>query len=258
MKKYYFIAGLPRSGSTVLSSILNQNPSFSAAVTSPLLQLTRNIYEVVVSNKEFDSFFNEEISKNILKGLFDSYYSLNDKEIIFDTNRMWPNMMYLLKNLYPYTKIILCVRDIPWVLDSLENLRNKNALSIPTIYPAGVDLNVYSRSHYLMSETNTVGSAYQAIKSIMTGPFSEDIMFVEYDELCKNPNGMLKAIYNFIEQPFYQHDFNNVETSFDEYDSNLRIKNMHSTRKKIEVIQRQSILPPDLWHQYSGLEVWKQ
>ena len=257
MSQYHFISGLPRSGSTLLSAILNQNPNFSAAVTSPVLQLTRNVYEILNNNKEFESFFNEEISKNILKGIFNSYYMLNTKDVIFDTNRMWPNMIYLLKALYPDSKIILCVRDIPWVLDSFEKLRNQNPISIPNLYPSNMDLNVYSRSNYLMADSNLIGNAYQAIKSVMTGPFSDSIFFAEYDELCKNPNGMMKALYNFIEQPFFQHDFDNVETQFDEYDSHIRIKNMHKTRKKLEFIQRPSILPPDLWHQYSGLEVWK-
>ena len=257
MKQYYFISGLPRSGSTLLSAILNQNPNFSAAVTSPILQLIRNVYEIINNNQEFDSFYNEEISKNILRGIFDSYYMTNNKSVIFDTNRMWPNMMYLLKELYPNTKIILCVRDIPWILDSFEKLRNQSPMSIPNIYPSNIDLNVYTRSNYLMAESNLIGNAYQAIKGLMTGAFSDDIMFIEYEELCKNPDGIIKALYNFIDQPYYQHDFNNVETQFDEYDAYLGIKNMHKTRKKIEFIKRKSIIPPDLWHQYSGLEVWK-
>ena len=257
MKKYYFIAGLPRSGSTLLSAILNQNPLFSASVTSPVIQLIRKNYEIINDDKEFSSFFKEETLKNILKGIFDSYYITNNKKVIFDTNRMWPNLIYLLKSLYPYTKMILCVRDIPWVLDSLEKLRNNSPLGIPNIYPSGVDLNVYTRTNFLMYENNLVGSSYTAIKSIMTGPFSNDVMFVDYDELCKNPEGMIKAVYNFIDQDYFKHNFNDVEVKFDEYDNHLRMKYAHTTRKKIELIERKSILPPDLWHQYSGLEVWK-
>jgi len=35
----YFIAGLPRSGSTLLSAILRQNPRFHAAMSSPIAPL---------------------------------------------------------------------------------------------------------------------------------------------------------------------------------------------------------------------------
>lgn len=36
-KKYYFISGLPRSGSTLLANILAQNPRFHATATSGIL-----------------------------------------------------------------------------------------------------------------------------------------------------------------------------------------------------------------------------
>ena len=36
-KTYYFMAGLPRAGSTLLSSILNQNPRFYSGPSSPVL-----------------------------------------------------------------------------------------------------------------------------------------------------------------------------------------------------------------------------
>ena len=36
MKTFFFISGLPRSGSTLLSSILKQNPDFYADISSPV------------------------------------------------------------------------------------------------------------------------------------------------------------------------------------------------------------------------------
>src|SRR3569832_2806671 len=36
MKKYHFISGLPRSGSTLLAALLLQNPRFHAGMTSPV------------------------------------------------------------------------------------------------------------------------------------------------------------------------------------------------------------------------------
>ena len=36
-KKFYFMAGLPRAGSTLLSTLLNQNPRFHSGPSSPVL-----------------------------------------------------------------------------------------------------------------------------------------------------------------------------------------------------------------------------
>ena len=46
MKNYYFISGLPRSGSTLLSTILSQNPDFYADISSPLSMITENTVRV--------------------------------------------------------------------------------------------------------------------------------------------------------------------------------------------------------------------
>ncbi len=43
MKKIHFISGLPRSGTTLLSTILNQNPRFSASISGPLARMVRAI-----------------------------------------------------------------------------------------------------------------------------------------------------------------------------------------------------------------------
>jgi hypothetical protein len=39
MQKLYFLVGLPRSGSTLLASLLNQHPDVFASPTSPLMDL---------------------------------------------------------------------------------------------------------------------------------------------------------------------------------------------------------------------------
>jgi sulfotransferase len=256
MKQYYFISGLPRSGSTLLSTILNQNPRFQASISGPLLSHVRSTIEV--SNKGNKSEFDPEITKQILNATFEAFYHKSDKDVIFDTNRLWTNLLPALKDLFPYTKVICCVRDINWIIDSFENLHQKNPYAISTVYPETVDLNVYTRSDSLMSDQGgIIKMPYDALKSGMTGPHKDMIMFVEYELLCKNPEGVLKAVYNFIGQPYYQHDFNNVEASYDEYDKQINMDGLHKTRRKVEFIQRPFILPPDILNKYQGLEVWR-
>jgi sulfotransferase len=43
MKTYNFISGLPRSGSTLLSSILKQNPRFTSGISDPLSSYAHSI-----------------------------------------------------------------------------------------------------------------------------------------------------------------------------------------------------------------------
>jgi len=255
MKQYYFISGLPRSGSTLLSAILKQNPRFHAGISGPLLTHFRAIIEA--GNPQQKSEFDAQRTKRIVSATVDAFYADNPKEIIFDTNRLWTNLLPQLNDLYSYTKVLCCVRDINWIIDSFERLHQKNPYAISTVYPANVDINVYTRTASIMGENGIIKLPYDSLKSGMTGLHKNMLMFVEYDLLTKNPEGMMRTIYNFIDQPYFEHDFNNVEVSYDEYDRELNMKGLHTTRKKVEFIPREFILPPDILNQYSNLEVWR-
>ncbi len=53
MNKLHFISGLPRSGSTLLSAIFNQNPEFHAAMSSPVASLMNATLEMTGAGSEF-------------------------------------------------------------------------------------------------------------------------------------------------------------------------------------------------------------
>lgn len=255
MTQYYFISGLPRSGSTLLSAILRQNPKFHTGISDTLVSHFRS--QIEVSNEVPSNEFDEQRLKHILTSTVDSFYYNVSKPIIFNTNRLWTNLLPEIKALYPYTKVICCVRDINRIIDSFERMHQKNPFTISSVYGKSVDLNVYTRSHSLMVEGGVVKLPYDSLKSAFTGPHSDMLMLVEYDILTKNPEGTMKAIYNFIGQPYYNHDFNDVESSYDEYDSNIRLKGLHTTQKVVKHTEKAYILPPDILNQYSNLEVWR-
>jgi sulfotransferase len=255
LTQYYFISGLPRSGSTLLSAILRQNPKFHTGISDTLVSHFRS--QIEVSNEVPSNEFDEQRLKHILTSTVDSFYYNVKKPIIFNTNRLWTNLLPELKALYPYTKVICCVRDINRIIDSFERMHQKNPFTISSVYGKSVDLNVYTRSHSLMVEGGVVKLPYDSLKSAFTGPHSDMLMLVEYDILTKNPEGTMKAIYNFIGQPYYNHDFNDVESSYDEYDSNIRLKGLHTTQKVVKHTEKAYILPPDILNQYSNLEVWR-
>ena len=72
MKSYYFISGLPRSGSTLLSGILKQNPDFYADIASPVQELTETSIDVITSDKN-NLNITENQRKNLMYGVFDGY-----------------------------------------------------------------------------------------------------------------------------------------------------------------------------------------
>lgn len=257
-KQFHFISGLPRSGTTLLSTILNQNPKFQASISGPLARFTRSIIHESSSQGGYRFQCPPDKRKKIIHGVFDNYYDDSTKEVVFDTNRGWTLLTPLLKELYPQSKMIVCVRSIPWILDSFESLVRKNALSTTTMFTPEENINVYSRAHTLMRADKPIGFAFDGLKQALTSNERGSIYVLEYDKLAKRPEQVMKEIYQFIGQPFFQHDFNDVEVSYDEFDDDVQLKGLHTTRKKVEYVDRQTIIPPDLQQQYANYEFWRQ
>jgi len=259
MKKYHFISGLPRSGSTLLSSILKQNPRFTASISDPLESYVGSILTQTQSGVGMESMVSIDKRRTIIQGLFDSFYK-DDTEVCFNTNRGWSADTALLADVFPNFKMIVCLRDIPWILDSFEQLNAKNPYTIKALYNHQSGLTVYERTHMLMGNIpNMAGYVSGPLYMLKQSMFSNEknhILFVEYDSMVKNPLNTMKQIYQFLGEEWYEHDFNNVEDSYDEFDEQVKIKGLHTIRKKVEYKQRQSILPGDLWAQYGEYTFW--
>jgi sulfotransferase len=252
---YHFITGLPRAGSTLLSAILNQNPKFQASISGPLARFTRAVIEQSSAQGGYKYQCPESKRKNIIHGMFANYYDDETKTTFFDTNRGWSFLSPLVKTLYPSSKIIVCVRPIPEILDSFENLVQKNPLSVTTMFPA--DSNVYTRSQHLMSDSGPVGFAYTGLKQLLCSNEKTSTFIIEYEQLAKNPEQTIRALYKFINEEYYEHDYSNVETSYDEFDNDVGLKGLHTTRKVVSYIPRDTILPPDIAQHYNNMSIWR-
>lgn len=258
MKKYHFISGLPRSGSTLLSTILNQNPRFSADISSPLARFVRSIISESHAGPGYHIQCNEEKRIKLIQGLVDSYSYDIDKEVVFNTNRGWTAIVDVLAITHPDAKIICCVRDINWILDSLEVLFRKNPFSVSKLYGPENAHTVYTRADSQMLDGNMIKFAYDSLKEAITGPNSKNLLLVEYEDLAKNPEKVMRNLYSFINEPYFEHDFESVEASYDEFDADANINGLHKIRKGVKYIQRKPIIPPDIWNKYSNLEVWRR
>jgi len=257
MTKYHFISGLPRSGSTLLTSILNQNPKFHSTISNPLARFVRSIITESHAGPGYALQCDESKRIELIQNLVSTYHSHLNKEVCFNTNRGWSSLLPILNTTHPDSKIILCVRDINWILDSFERLFRANPFTVSKMYSEEETSTVYTRCNALMSPGHTVRFAYDCLKEAITGEFKHKILLIEYEQLAKNPDATMRGFYNFIAEPYFKHNFNDVEASYDEYDYEAGISGLHKIRKKVEYLDRKFILPPDVTQQFSDLEVWR-
>jgi sulfotransferase len=258
MKTYFFISGLPRSGSTLLSAILKQNPDIYADISSPVEGLCTTAIDLL-TGCESNSIITEERRISLLTHIFEGFYSHIDKSIIIDTSRAWTKKTTLLKSLFPQTKILCCVRNIVDILNSFETIFKKNPLYTNTLIKEDLKQHVFSRCDALMD--NKEGIITTNWLNLQEGYYAnpEMLYFVEYETLCKNPEKTLKNIYKFLELPDYSHDFENLEYSNELFDNVCNLKDLHTVKTKVEYKPPRMILPPEIVEKYSSanMEFWK-
>jgi len=59
---------------------------------------------------------------------------------VFDTNRVWCAKLPAITDLFPNARIICCVRDICWIMDSIERLVRKNRFELSGMFGFEADI----------------------------------------------------------------------------------------------------------------------
>ena len=256
---FHFISGLPRSGSTLLAALLQQNPRFHAGMTSPVGALFNTMLGQFSAGSEFGPVITQPQRRRLLRGLFESYYADQEgRQVVFDTNRLWCAKMPALLDLFPQAKVIACVRNVAWVMDSLERLVRANPFENTKLFNDDTERNtVYSRVDTLAQRNRLVGFAWAALKDAYYGQHADSLLLVEYDLLAQTPEKVLRLVYEFIGEPWFEHDFDNVSYDAPEFDQALGLAGLHKVRPKVEAPPRRTVLPPDLFEKCAQLSFWQ-
>jgi sulfotransferase len=235
-RKYHFVAGLPRSGSTVLCNILAQNPRFrSDGVTSGLLDLlvsVRDNWEQVLAFKNWDV---PETRKRVMREMFFSFFADSDHPVVFDKSRGWVAHIEMIETLLgSEVKILVPVRDMQAIIASWEKLWRKNKDLAPSNIPLASVQTVEERAKFWSSPTEPTGWAYLAIKDAIQRGFESRMLFIEFERLAHSPEHQMKRIYDFLGEDYFRHDFENIEQRNLEKDPMPWMKDLHKIRRKLE------------------------
>lgn len=258
-QQFHFISGLPRSGSTLLAAILRQNPRFHAAMMSPVAALVGNLLTQCRAGAELAPLIDTDCRRRLIQGIFASYYGNQaDQAVIFDTNRAWCGHMGLLRDLFPEAKVVCCVRDVAWILDSLERLYRADPYERTRLFNSEHERStVYTRTRALAASQRLVGFAWQALKEAYYGEHSDALLLVEYELLARRPAEVMKVIYRFLGEPMFAHDFDHLDYSATAFDEAMGVPRLHSVARQVTFQPRRTVLPPDLFQEYARLAFWR-
>lgn len=261
----HFIAGLQRSGSTLLRALLAQNPRFRVGVSSPLFFLVDNLVALMSANHNSTRLTDEQREKillGLIEGVYASGLTTQDSGLVFDTNRLWPARLPLLTRLVPECKIICCVRNPAWILDSYELLYRSNGLRQPGVFSGPEGQNVYARAEALMDpKRGNVGVCWRALREAWYAD-RERLIMVEYDELVAAPHNVMQRIHEELGEAHFFYDYEHVALDphlYREYDDRAGLPGLHDVKSAVRAPKgdRAPVLPPDLFAKYEGLAFWE-
>jgi sulfotransferase len=251
--KIHFISGLPRSGSTLLAAILKQNPAFHAGIESPLAGLFAGAIRSMSMN-ETSLFVTDAQRERILRAIAEAYYAdVAMTKLPFDTHRSWCKELPALSQVFPEARVICCLRNTAWILDSIERLVQRNALLMAKMF--GDAGNVYSRVESLMKD-HLVGPALNSTKQAWFSEHADRLIAIRYDSLADRPKEVIAKLYELLGEQPYVHDFDRLDYDEVEFDSRLGMPGLHKVAPRVEAKKRATILPADLFAQYDR-EFWE-
>jgi len=71
-----------------------------------------------------------------------------------------------------------------------------------------------------------------------------------------SPQATLQRLYRELDEPWFEHDFHNVEYEAPQYDGNIGLPGLHTVERVVAHRPRQPTIPPDLFAKYSNSHFW--
>lgn len=260
MKTLHFISGLPRSGTTLISSIFKQNPAIHSEAVSSLASLVGSIHASWNNYEQNQEYNNEKAKAGLIAGAIQGYYQHVDKNIVIDKDRGWISILPLVESvLQKQIKIIVCVRNPAEILTSFEKLRKDNPIFYPRVDSfLKENTNIASRAYYYSSPEGPLGMAHRNLKDAVTMGYLDRLLFVDYNKYCSTPKAQTKRIYDFLELPYFDHDFQNIQQEETYNDIAIGLPGLHKVKPQINktTVNCVEYIGLDLYEQYNREIFW--
>ena len=160
--------------------------------------------------------------------------------------------------MFPDAKVICLVRDVSWIMDSMERQFRQNAFEHTRLFNSAAERStVYTRLEALAHGTRLVGYPWHALREACYSEFADRIIIVEYDLLTQRPAEVFKLLYEFLGEEPYDHDFAAVDYDAPQFDAGLGLDGLHRVHQEVKPRPRKTILPPDLFERYANLAFWR-
>ena len=208
MKKVVYLAGLPRSGSTLLANVLAMHPYLTSTPSSPLCGIIQSMrkqwsdepFLLAQLDNDFEKI--HQRLKRTTQAVIQAWSEDTVTPIVVDKNREWIFGVEWLRELDPDFKIIVTLRDLRDVYTSIEK-RHRSTLFLD--FPDHMEHNsVDVRANALFSDGGLVGSILKGIQNfadipnLVTGnPAPNHVYYWRYEDFLERPQETMNHLFSF-------------------------------------------------------------
>jgi sulfotransferase len=236
MKNFVCLAGLPRSGSTLLSSVLSQNPEIYTSSSSPLCDMLWNSEMLWRQQLALGANNNDDAVIRVMSSMIPQFYADKKQSTIIDKSFYWGlfDNLELVRRFAPVIpKFIVMNRDINDVANSLTNLFLKNPQN-KLVNENDIQPFTYEKIYKsLLAEGGHLWKCNISKQNIIDF-YSSDSVIVDYERFCIEPNSVIKEIYSLLKLENFPHQYLDINNSNLDNDDFWGIPGMHTIRPTIE------------------------
>jgi sulfotransferase len=210
---------LPRTGSTLLTSILAQNPAIHTGPNSPVCQLAWDLTVSCEQQAAEQMQASGRSTRDVVRGFVHGFYGAQHRQVVVDKCRSWtlePNLR-LLEAITDEPRVIVMVRPLAEVVRSLVAARRA----------AGWQGDLEAQIMRPGSEPVMRSLAGVEWVRMTRNPWCH---FVTYDDLVARPEQTLAGIYKFCGWQPFAHTFTNIHNPHPEPDDVYGIDGFHEVR----------------------------
>ena len=245
-KTIHYAIGLPRSGSTLLMNILQQNPDIFTSSTCPTTYLLEGANQAASHVSEFIAMDQDQMSSSLTNyvkfGMQGWFSAMTDKPVAISKSRGWDKYLNFLFHAYDDPKFIVIIRDLRDIICSFEKLSHK--------YP---NWNIGSKEdpfHMHPFEkrmeiwcTDVGGNLGLPLKNL-THVYEwmqkrpNNFFLFRFEDFNERPIESLQSIYRWLGMSNYDHDLNNIPQAAQyEHDTAYRALVSHKTEPRIRKLK---------------------
>ena len=184
----------------MLTAILDQNPRFIARANTPAEAVFADLTKTYALATKDGDLLDDSQKIALWRSAIDAVY--HDRPFdssVIDANRNWLKHTDTLVHLYPLSRFIVCVRNPASIVNSITQSNGY-----------GDEEKLAGAMNELMSGSGLVGREITQLRDALSSAHAERMLVLDYDRLVDDPEDAIDVVYDFLREPPFEHDFQNL------------------------------------------------